>query len=173
MHYIAAFGVTLVAIVFWVTSQQRSLALIDEKIHNAMAQIGLQIHTQGETLKCLLELINWYAASESETVMKTMIEAIPITKDSSPDDVKKQEKIIAEAISKVGNIAERYPELKRDESYIKVMDSVHQYEKMLQTSKLIYNDSAAKLNHAIRMFPTCMIAGILGFLNRRYFEEGG
>lgn len=171
MNYIPALGVVLAAIAFWIIFVQRSFTLLDEQIRNAMAQIGLQMYSQGEFVTCLLELINGYAAFECETIMKAMRNRHPITRDSSYDQAKKQEKIFAEAMTKIADIVERYPEVKADRTYIIKMGAVHQYGNMLQTSKLIYNDSAEKLNHAIHQFPSSVIAGILGFSSRGCFEE--
>lgn len=47
-------------------------------------------------------------------------------------------------------VAESYPELKANENYIKTMDSVNEYEKMVRQSRLIYNDSVTKLNRTTR-----------------------
>ena len=54
--------------------------------------------------------------------------------------------------------------------YAKCMDAVDSYEKMVRTSRLIYNDSVTKLNREIRMFPVSLIAGMLGFRQRDYLE---
>ena len=35
---------------------------------------------------------------------------------------------------------------------------------------MIYNDSVTKLNRELRMFPTSLFAGILGFRPRDYLE---
>jgi len=67
-------------------------------------------------------------------------------------------------------VAESYPELKANENYIKTMDSVNEYEKMVRQSRLIYNDSVTKLNHTIRMFPTSIAAGMLHITSRDYLE---
>ena len=50
------------------------------------------------------------------------------------------------------------------------MDNVNDYEKMVRQSRLIYNDSVTKLNRAIRMFPTSLVAGMLGVTSRDYLE---
>ena len=67
-------------------------------------------------------------------------------------------------------VAERYPELKANENYAKCMNAVDSYEKMVRTSRLIYNDSVTKFNREIRMFPTSLLAGALGFAPRAYLE---
>ena len=72
---------------------------------------------------------------------------------------------------RISMVAERYPELKADKNYAKCMDAVDSYEKMVRTSRLIYNDSVTKLNREIRMFPTSLVAGALGFHARDYLEH--
>ena len=78
--------------------------------------------------------------------------------------------MISEALGRISMVAERYPELKADENYAKCMNAVDSYEKMVRTSRLIYNDSVTKLNRAVRMFPTNLIAEMLGFRQRDYLE---
>ena len=41
---------------------------------------------------------------------------------------------------------------------------------MVETSGLIYNDSVAKLNRAVRKFPASLLAGMLGFRQEEYLE---
>lgn len=65
-------------------------------------------------------------------------------------------------------VAEQYPELKANENYIRCMDAVDSYEKMVRTSRLIYNDSVIRLNRELLMFPTAFFAGILGFQPRNH-----
>lgn len=170
MYYFIAFGAIFVALVFWTISVQRSLAGMTGNINNAMSQIGLQISSQCELLTSLLDLTNWYAVDECRTILKTIKAGTLITKDSLPEDARKQEQIIAETKAMIIEAAEGCPDLKSDPSYIKAMEAVQQYENMLQTSRLIYNDSVTKFNNTIRIFPVSMIAGVIGFSNRAYLD---
>ncbi|SET81527.1 LemA protein [Natronincola peptidivorans] len=149
---------------------QRSFVVLDENISNAMSQIGVQLSSRWDALTSLLDLTKGYAAHEYKTITDTIKARRSITKDSSPDEVKKQENMIIEAMGKIMAVAENYPDLKADQTYIKTMDAVNQYENMVRTSRLIYNDSVTKLNRAIRMFPASMIAGALGFSKGAYLE---
>ena len=166
-------GAIMVALIFWIISVRRALIAMERNVSNAMSQIGVQQFSQCELLSSLLELTNWYAAEECGAIIKTMKAGRLITKDSLTEDVKIQETIIAEAKAQIMEAAEGCKDLKSDPSYLKAMDAIDQYEKMVQTSMMIYNDSAAKLNRAAQKFPNSMIAGILGFSARGYFEEGG
>ena len=93
-----------------------------------------------------------------------------ITATSTPQDVLKQEGVISEALGRISMVAERYPELKANENYTKCMNAVDSYEKMVRTSRLIYNDSVTKLNREIRMFPVSLLAAPFGFHARDYLE---
>ncbi|MFA9423244.1 MAG: LemA family protein [Sedimentibacter sp.] len=170
MIYAIAVLVIIVALVFWVISVQRTFVALDENINNAMSQIGVQLSSRWDALTSLLDLTKGYAEHEYKTLTETIKARRSITRDSSPDDIRKQENIITEAMGKIMAVAESYPNLKADQTYIKSMDAVSQYENMVRTSRLIYNDSVTKLNRAIRMFPASMIAGILGFSKRDYLE---
>ena len=154
-----------------VMSTQRRLVVMDENINNAMSQIGVQLSSRFDALTALLDLAKGYAAHESQTLIETIkSRRSVITAKSTPQDVLQQEGVISEALGRISMVAERYPELKADKGYAKCMDAVDSYEKMVRTSRLIYNDSVTKLNREIRMFPVSLIAGILGFRQRDYLE---
>lgn len=163
----------IVLVGIWVISTQRKLVVMDENINNAMSQIGVQISSRFDALTALLDLTKRYAAHESETMIETIkSRRSVITAKSTPQDVLAQEGVISEALGRIAMVAEQYPDLKADKNYAKCMDAVDTYEKMVRTSRLIYNDSVTKLNRAVRMLPTSIIAGMLGFHQREYLEAG-
>lgn len=165
-------GIIAGAIVLWVMSTQRRLVVLDENINNAMSQIGVQLSSRFDALTALLDLTKGYARQESEMLIETIkSKRSIITAKSTPDDVLRQEGIISEALCRIAMVSEQYPELKASENYRKTMGAVETFENMVRTSRLIYNDSVAKLNREIRMFPISMIGGILGFSRRDYLEE--
>ena len=164
--------VLLVVLVLWAVSVQRRLVAMDENINNAMSQIGVQLSSRFDALTALLDLAKGYAAHESQTLIETIkSRRSVITAKSTPQDVLQQEGVISEALGRISMVAERYPELKADKGYAKCMDAVDSYEKMVRTSRLIYNDSADKFNQAIRQMPAVLVAGLLGFRRREHLEE--
>lgn len=169
MPYIIAV-VAVVIFIFWIVSTQRSLVIMDENVNNALSQIGVQLSSRWDALGALLDLTKAYAAHEYETLTETVKARRSITKDSSPTEVTKQENMITEAMGKIMAVAESHPDLKANQTYTKTMDSVNQYENMVRSSRLIYNDSVTKLNRTVRLFPTSLIAGMLGFRKREYLE---
>jgi len=169
MVYITVVGVLMI-LVFWIVSVQRTFVALDENINNSMTQIGVQLSSRWDVLISLLDLTINCDNNEHEILIEKIKARNLITKDSTPDDIRIQEDIIAEALVKIMAIAEVFPELKADKIFIKTLDAVDQYEKMVRTSKLIYNESATKLNSASHMFPATLITGMLGFKKRVYID---
>lgn len=164
-------GAIIAILVIWIITVQRRLVAMDENINNAMSQIGVQLSSRFDALSALLDLTKGYAEHESKTLIETIkSRRSVITATSTPKDVLQQEGVISEALGRISMVAEQYPQLKANENYAKCMNAVDSYEKMVRTSRLIYNDSVTKLNREIRMFPVSMIAGLFGFHQREYLE---
>ncbi len=175
MQYFLFIGLPIIAVVaivvLWLVSVQRKLTVLDENINNAMSQIGVLLSSRFDALTALLDLTKGYAEHESKTLAETIKgRRSVITSSSSAAEVNAQENIITDAIGKINAVAEAYPDLKANENYIETMNSVNEYEKSVRQGRLVYNDSVTKLNRAIRMFPTSLVAGMFGFSKRDYLE---
>lgn len=164
-------GAIIAGLVIWAVLVQRRLVAMDENINNAMSQIGVQISSRFDALIAVLDITREYAAEETQMLIDTIKpHRCVITAQSTPDDVVAQEGVISEAIDRVTMIVEQYPELKTNKNYAKYMNAVDSYEKMMRTSRLIYNDSVSKFNRELRMFPTSLVGGIFGFGQRKCME---
>lgn len=159
------------AIAVWSVIMQRKLVMLDENISNAMCLIGVQMSSQYDVLMFLLELAKGYAAHHCEKLIEMVrSERSMIMATSTPDDVLRQESIITDILGKFTAVSSQNREFTADPHYIKAMDAFHALENMLRTSRMIYNDSVAKLNRLIRMFPASIFAMALGFRRRNYLE---
>jgi LemA protein len=172
MYYFISTGIIITALVLWIIALQRRLMVLEANVGNAVSQIGIQLSSQWDALEVLVSLAEEYMGPEEKAVMETIKERHPITKVSSTEDIARQHKITWEITEKITAMGRKHPELMKSQDYTKTLDGVRQYESMVQTSSLIYNESAAKLNKALKMFPNSLVAGILGFDRRTYLDTG-
>lgn len=174
MEIFIIIGLILLLLVLWIISVQRKFAVMDGNIQNAMNQIGVQISSRFDALFAVLDLMKGYAADDIQPLMeRAAARRSVITAHSAPEEVSEQEQVIEETVKSIRLAAERNPLLCADKNYTKCMDAVECYGRMVYTSRLIYNDSVTKLNSALGMFPTNVIAGILGFHKREYLSQKG
>ena len=174
MEILIIIGLILLLLVLWIISVQRKFAVMDGNIQNAMNQIGVQISSRFDALFAVLDLMKGYAADDIQPLMeRAATRRSVITARSAPEEVSEQEQVIEETVKSIRLAAERNLLLCADKNYTKCMDAVECYGRMVYTSRLIYNDSVTKLNSALGMFPTNVIAGILGFHKREYLSQKG
>lgn len=68
------------------------------------------------------------------------------------------------------SIAENYPQLKSNESFLKLQDELAGTENRLTTARRDYTLAAQEYNTARSRFPTVLVAGLLGFKEQPYFQ---
>lgn len=67
-------------------------------------------------------------------------------------------------------ITENYPQLKSNESFMRLQDELAGTENRLATSRRDYTLAAQDYNTTRNRFPTVLIAGLLGFKEQPYFQ---
>ena len=165
-------GALMACMLIWIISTRRRLYVLEENIDTAMNQIGVQLSSRFDALLVLLDSIKDYRDNDVSAVMETVkARRNVITAKSMPEEVQEQEKVVSEALWRVLELAEQYPELKEDANYLKRMNAVESYENMLRVSRLIYNDSVTRLNRELQTFPTSWLAGVSGMHKRNYLEN--
>ncbi len=169
--FIAIIAISALIIV-WAIATQRKLVVLDENTRSDMIQIGVQLSSRFTSLNILLDLTKEYTIQESETLIESITaKRNMITANSTVDEVIRQERIISDVLERIGMIMARYPELKNDQYFVKTMNAAETFEAMMRTTRLIYNSNVTKLNREVRIFPTSMIAGMIGILQKEYLEE--
>src|SRR5436309_772470 len=68
------------------------------------------------------------------------------------------------------SIAENYPQLKSNESFLKLQDELAGTENRLATVRRDYNLAAQDYNTTRSRLPTVIIAGLMGFKEQPYFQ---
>lgn len=168
-----ALAAAVTALVCWGVFAQRRLVALDENANNAMSQLGVLLSGRFDALLALLDLIKPYEEGESAALAETVkARRRVITARSSPKDVLAQEKVLSEALSQAAAAAARHPGLKESGAYRKTIGAVEAFEIMARAGCLLYNDSAAKLNRQVRLFPASLLARMMGIRAREYLEAG-
>ena len=164
--------VIIALLVFWVISVQNKLVKSDEICNNALKQINVQQISRYDALQALVKLTREYASYEGETLQK-IIEARKITSSPAPTaaEINANESALQEIGARLIAVAEAYPELKANANYQQTMKDIKEYEENVRLSRMTFNDTITRFNQQVRVFPTSIIAGMLGFAKRDYLAD--
>ena len=67
-------------------------------------------------------------------------------------------------------LAEAYPDLKADKNFRDLANQLSKVEEDIANSRKYYNGTVRLLNNKIEMFPSNIIANILGYKTQNMFE---
>ena len=157
------------AVFFWFVSTQRELVNLDEKCSNALSQIEVQMNSRWDALLAVAKAATSYAKHESETLIKT-IEGRRGMEVRSAADVNQQQSAFTEVLGKLMAVHEAYPDLKASGLFKEAMDHIGKFEENVRMSRMIYNDSATRMNRYVRQWPSSFVANHLHFGLKEYLK---
>ena len=70
-------------------------------------------------------------------------------------------------------ISEAYPELKSSENFLSLQQELSDVEKKVAVARQFYNDTCMMYNEYIDKFPGVLLAQLLHYEHRSYFEAAG
>ena len=162
--------VVVALLVLWVISVQNSLVKSDELCNNALKQIAVQQTSRFDALTALIKLTREYSSYEADTLQK-IVDARKINTTPTVADINANDDLLRQIGTRLIAVAEAYPDLKASANYQEAMKSIKEYEENVRLSRMTFNDTVTRFNQQVRMFPTSLVAGILGFAKRDYLEE--
>ena len=159
----------IIMLVGWFVSTQRQLVNLDELCNNSLSQIEVQLNSRWDAILQLAQQAANYAAHEGNTLIET-IRARRGSEIKTADDVNDQNSAFGSVLGRLMVLTEQYPDLKASELYKEVTQGINNYEEKVRMSRMVYNDSATKLNRYVRQWPSSFIAGMLNFSTRSYLK---
>ena len=150
-------------------STQRSLVNLDELCKNALSQIEVQLNSRWDAVLALAKTAAQYAKHESETLIE-VIKQRRGEQVNTPEAVNEQTSARGQVMGRLIAIGEAYPELKAAGLYQETMEGVKQYEENVRMSRMVYNDTATKMNRMVRQWPSSIVASLLHFGQKEYLK---
>ncbi|MBI4825432.1 MAG: LemA family protein [Nitrospirae bacterium] len=154
----------------WIIGGYNNAIAMDENVKGSWAQVENQLKRRYDLIPNLVETVKGYAAHEKE-LFEHIADAR--TKYFSAGSVK--EKINASnqlegMLSRLLLLNEQYPQLKANENFMKLQDSLEGTENRIAVERMRYNESVQLLNTYIRTFFGRFFAGLAGVTNAEYYE---
>jgi LemA protein len=161
-------------IVGYFISTQRSLVNLDELCKNALSQIEVQLNSRFDAVIALAKTAAKYAEHESETIIQTIQarggNSNNAAAGSTPAALNQQTDLLGQMMGKLNVVFERYPELKASDLYAEAQRGQQEYEENVRLSRMVYNDTATKMNRMVRQWPSSIVASMLHFDVKDYLK---
>jgi LemA protein len=170
---LVAGGVVLL-LIFWLVAAYNGLVVSQNRYKNAFAQIDVQLKRRYDLIPNLVECVKGYMSHERETleaVIKARNSAFAASQKaaSNPGDprimteLSQAETQLGGALGRLIAIAESYPDLKANQNMMSLQEELTSTENKIGFARQAFNDAVTAYNNQRQVFPTVVVAGMLGF----------
>ena len=166
-------GVIVLIVMIWFISTWNRLVRLEENVNKSWADIDVLLKQRYDMIPNLVNIVKGYAKHEREIFEQFALARQTAAGCLAQGDVKgvgAAEGALAGLMPKINMVAEQYPELKADTSFVNIQNQLVAIENQVSDRREFYNASATNWNAAIQMIPTSIVAGMKGAMRRDLFE---
>jgi len=164
-------GIVVILLIV-MASTYNSLVRLRNRVKNAWAQIDVQLKRRHDLIPNLVETAKGYMKHERGT-FEAVTKARNLAQKAVGTGVGAQSKAegeLSSALSKLLMVVENYPDLKANQNFLAVQEELTSTENKISFSRQYYNDSVLRYNNKTQMFPSNLMAGMMGFKASEFFE---
>ncbi len=145
---------------------------LDEQAATAQSQIEVQLQRRADLIPNLVNTVKGYAQHEEAVFTQVAQARSGLVGAIQSHDAEQMANANAQLTSTLGRLmvtVEAYPQLKADQSFLRLQDELTGTENRIAVSRVDYNQAVNAYNAYIRQFPAVITAKVTGAKPRKYF----
>jgi LemA protein len=171
----AAFAVAVVVIVvaFLVLATYNAVVDLRLRIDKAWSNIDVALKQRFDQLPNLVEAVRGVMAWEQDVLTEVAAARAAYSPAAAIPDQAATSAATSAAVRSLLAVVERYPEVKSAANVMALQEEIERLESMIADRRELYNDQVYRYNARIAQVPAVMLALLLGWKSRPFFEASG
>ncbi|HEY2954227.1 MAG TPA: LemA family protein [Candidatus Eisenbacteria bacterium] len=157
----AAIGFTVVGLVVYGVSIYNGLIAIKNNIGRSWANIDVLLKQRHDELPKLVKTCEQYMKHERAVFDRLSEARGALMRARSVGERAEAEAMLSRALGGVFAVAEAYPNLKADQSFLQLQSRISQIENQIADRREFYNDTVTTYNTRIQQVPDAIVANWL------------
>jgi LemA protein len=164
--------IIVVVIALYAIYLYNSLVRYRQLAQEGWSGIDVQLKRRADLIPNLMETVKGYMAHERETLeaVTNARAAAQAGASAGPEERAKLEGVLSGALGRLLAVAESYPDLKANTTFLEFQEALQKVEDEIQLARRYYNGAVRNLNVAVESFPSSIAAGMFHFEKAQYFE---
>lgn len=147
-----------------------SLVRLKHNIDKAWSNIDVLLKQRHDELTKLLDTVKGYMDYEKDVLTKVTEARTAFLNAQSVHEKAQADNIMTSTLKSVFAVAENYPELKANESFLQFQNRISAIENQISDRREFYNDSVNTYNIRIDQIPYVFIANFLHYARKELFK---
>jgi len=140
-------------------------------VDNSFASIDVLLKKRYDLIPNLVEAVKGYMQHEKEVLTKvTELRSKAVSPGASNDEKIDLDNQITGFLKTIMISVENYPNLKANENFLHLQASLTEVEEQISAARRAYNAAVLEYNNAVEMLPTSLMAALMKFNRRKFFE---
>lgn len=169
MELLVVLGVIVLLVLFVIGIYNRIIRLVQTR-KNAFSDIDVQLKYRHDLLPNLVETVKGYAGHEKGVFERVTEARATAMRGGTINDRVKAEGALGAAMMNLMAVAENYPQLKADSSFLSLQGQLADIEAKIAAARRFFNNATNEYNTSIQQFPAVIIANMFGFKEEIFFE---
>ncbi len=162
--------VLAVVLLGWAVALYNGLVRKRNMVEEGWSGIEVQLKRRANLIPNLVETVKGYAGHEKDVLEKVTELRGQSLKGGPPAQRGPVESALGGALGRLLAVAEAYPDLKANQNFLGLQDSLAEVEEQIQLARRYYNGSVRDLNIQVQSFPGNLVASRFGFKEAEFFE---
>ena len=142
----------------------------EEQIKAQWAQVENQLQRRNDLIPNLVETVRGTAKQEQDVYKAIADSRAKLAGAQTPEQKMQAANEQQAALARLLVVVENYPELKSNQSFNRLMDSLEGTENRIAVERMRYNEVVQAYNTSRRQFPANVTAKMFGFKEYPFFE---
>jgi LemA protein len=141
-------------------------------VEEGWSGIDVQLKRRADLIPNMMETVKGYMGHERETLQAVTDAraAAQAAGNASPAERSRIEGMLSGALGRLFAVAEAYPDLKANTTFLEFQGALQTVEDEIQLSRRYYNGAVRNLNVTVESFPSNIVANAFKFMKAEYFE---
>ena len=162
--------VIIIALFVIVAGMYNGLVTARNKVKNAWSQIDVQLQRRFDLIPNLVESVKGYMAHEEGVLTKVTELRTAWAGASTVGKKAELDSELSGALKTIMAVSENYPDLKANQNFVDLQNSLKETENKIAYSRQFYNDTVTMYNTKLEVFPSNIIASMFNFKDESLFE---
>ncbi len=160
----------VVVVVIAIIAMYNGLITLKNRVDEAWSDISVQLKRRYDLIPNLISTVKGYAAHEKEVFEKVTQARTQAMNAGTTQEKAEAENMLSGTLKSLFAVSENYPDLKANQNFLELQRELTDTEDKIMASRRFYNGNVRDFNTKLQVFPTNMIAGMLNFTAREFFE---